>query len=376
MRAMAGSQVEELVVRDPARRPRLAASSASPVSGSAAAPADRHPPRASAPPARDILRYFQTENFLIVSGGIALGMLLAVALNLLLMTALRVAATAAVLPADRRAGAVGAWAACRARPRAARGGGAAGGGDEVGVMRWVSSNISSGSALLDAGVHGMFGYYLDLALRSLKRNKVLTALMVLAIGLGIGASMTTLTVMHCCRAIRCRSERQLFYPQVDPMPLDAQERAGSRADRQLTWLDAMDLWRRSAPIAQAMMVGGNHGGAAGGAARSRCAMHTLVRPRRISSRCSACRSARRSLDRGTTTPAGRGGGARPTLSDKLFGGADSMGRTLRLGEPTCASSACIEPWRPSPHVLRPVAAGSFRPGRWRVLPAGEHGAMA
>ncbi|MEO7068618.1 MAG: FtsX-like permease family protein [Rhodanobacter sp.] len=33
----------------------------------------------------DILRYFQTENFLIVSGGIALGMLLAFALNLMLM---------------------------------------------------------------------------------------------------------------------------------------------------------------------------------------------------------------------------------------------------------------------------------------------------
>jgi putative ABC transport system permease protein len=34
---------------------------------------------------RDILRYFQAENFMIVSGGIALGLLLAVALNLLLM---------------------------------------------------------------------------------------------------------------------------------------------------------------------------------------------------------------------------------------------------------------------------------------------------
>jgi len=33
----------------------------------------------------DILRYFQTENFLIVTGGIALGMLLAFGLNLLLM---------------------------------------------------------------------------------------------------------------------------------------------------------------------------------------------------------------------------------------------------------------------------------------------------
>jgi len=42
----------------------------------------------------------------------------------------------------------------------------------------------------------MFAYYLDLALRSFRRNKALTALMVLAIALGIGASMTTLTVFH------------------------------------------------------------------------------------------------------------------------------------------------------------------------------------
>jgi len=33
----------------------------------------------------DILSYFQTENFLIVSGGIVLGMVLAFAINLLLM---------------------------------------------------------------------------------------------------------------------------------------------------------------------------------------------------------------------------------------------------------------------------------------------------
>src|SRR5439155_1677670 len=42
----------------------------------------------------------------------------------------------------------------------------------------------------------MFGYYIQLGLRSLRRNPVLTLLMVLGIGLGIAASMTTLTVMH------------------------------------------------------------------------------------------------------------------------------------------------------------------------------------
>ena len=40
----------------------------------------------------------------------------------------------------------------------------------------------------------MFGYYLDLALRSLKRNPVLTGLMITAIGFGIGTSMTSFCV--------------------------------------------------------------------------------------------------------------------------------------------------------------------------------------
>ena len=42
----------------------------------------------------------------------------------------------------------------------------------------------------------MFAYYLQLGLRSLRRNPILTALMVAGIALGIAASMTTLTVLH------------------------------------------------------------------------------------------------------------------------------------------------------------------------------------
>ncbi|GAA5082532.1 ABC transporter permease [Lysobacter panacisoli] len=42
----------------------------------------------------------------------------------------------------------------------------------------------------------MFGYYLRLAMISLKRNRILTALMVAAIALGIGMSMTSMTVLH------------------------------------------------------------------------------------------------------------------------------------------------------------------------------------
>ena len=57
----------------------------------------------------------------------------------------------------------------------------------------------------------MFNYYFGLALRSLKRNVVLTALMIAAIGVGIGASMTTLTVFRAMGSDPIpQKSRQLF----------------------------------------------------------------------------------------------------------------------------------------------------------------------
>ena len=62
----------------------------------------------------------------------------------------------------------------------------------------------------------MFNYYFGLALRSLRRNPVLTALMVVTIGVGIGASMTTLTVFRAMDADPMpHKSRQLFVPQID-----------------------------------------------------------------------------------------------------------------------------------------------------------------
>ena len=42
----------------------------------------------------------------------------------------------------------------------------------------------------------MFGYNLKLAVKSMRRNPIMTGLMVAAIAVGIGVSMTTLTVYY------------------------------------------------------------------------------------------------------------------------------------------------------------------------------------
>ena len=90
----------------------------------------------------------------------------------------------------------------------------------------------------------MFAYYLDLALRSLKRNKALTALMVLAVALGIGASMTTLTVFHVLSGdpLPARSGT-LFYPQLDPQDKDGYE-PDKEPPEQVTWIDGMNAAAR------------------------------------------------------------------------------------------------------------------------------------
>ena len=65
----------------------------------------------------------------------------------------------------------------------------------------------------------MFGYYLNLALHSFKRNKVLTALMVLALGLGIGASITTLAVLKLLSGDPLPQKSSLvFAAEIDPLP--------------------------------------------------------------------------------------------------------------------------------------------------------------
>ncbi|MFK2901981.1 ABC transporter permease [Dyella jejuensis] len=62
----------------------------------------------------------------------------------------------------------------------------------------------------------MFGYYLDLALRSLKRNAGLTVLMVLSIGVGVALAMTTWTLVHMMgRDPIPNKSARLFMPTID-----------------------------------------------------------------------------------------------------------------------------------------------------------------
>jgi putative ABC transport system permease protein len=88
----------------------------------------------------------------------------------------------------------------------------------------------------------MFSYYLQLGLRSLRRNPVLTGLMVMAIGFGVAASMTTYSVFRATsRDPIPQKSSQLFNTQVDNWGPDKIEKG--EPPKALSYKDAMALLR-------------------------------------------------------------------------------------------------------------------------------------
>ncbi len=104
----------------------------------------------------------------------------------------------------------------------------------------------------------MFGYYLQLAVRSFARNKVLTTLMVLTIAVGIGATMTTLAMYFVLSGnpIPGKSSR-LFYAQLEPRSLGKDATLDTDPPSQMSRYDAEELLRQKRGDRQAAMSAGS-----------------------------------------------------------------------------------------------------------------------
>jgi putative ABC transport system permease protein len=195
----------------------------------------------------------------------------------------------------------------------------------------------------------MFAYYLDLARRSFKRNVALTVLMVIAIAFGVGASMTTLTVLHVLSVdpIPGKSQ-QLYFVQLDPvralgyMP-------GEEPMEQMTRLDSEALLRAHKADRQAMMTSGR----------------AAVEPQRagmtpfyVDGRWTSADffpmfqvpfAAGGSWSGEDDTRANRVAVITRALADKLYGTTEAVGRTIRVEGHDLRVIGVIADWRPTPH---------------------------
>ena len=206
----------------------------------------------------------------------------------------------------------------------------------------------------------MFSYYLKLALLSCKRTWGMTLLMVLAIALGIGAAMTTVTVNYLMSAnpIPQKSD-QLFYVQLDAWePNNPYFDNGDPPD-QLTYRDATTLWQAKKAPRQSIATG-----AAG-----------VIEP--------ADKAALPFMAQGRANSAdffpmfdvpflyGSGWDEQADLkkefvvvinseiNERLFGGKDSTGQTLRLAGKDFRITGVIKRWQPQPRFYD-ISTGAFQ----------------
>jgi len=194
----------------------------------------------------------------------------------------------------------------------------------------------------------MLAYYFELALRSLKRSPILTALMVLAVALGIGASMTTLTVLRVLSGdpIPAKSSK-LYCPQIDPRDLFGYA-PGVEPPGQVTWIDGLNLLRAGRADRQALMTGGYVA-----IQPTEPSLDPFIEPARYTTAAffpmfdvpfqyGHSWTGSDDDDRARVVVISH------ALNDRLFGGKNSTGETLRLGGHEFRIAGVLGDWRPNP----------------------------
>jgi putative ABC transport system permease protein len=206
----------------------------------------------------------------------------------------------------------------------------------------------------------MFSYYLRLAIASFRRNPGLTALMIMAIALGISVCMVTLTSYRAAARIPLPDKNDLLYvPNVDSWdpenPYD-KDVPGNAPDLQ-TYRDTRALYASTIPDLKIMMF--KAGGVLSGGNK--------MDPEYVSARMTTG-----DFFAMFETPFLYGGGwnakadegPEPVIvlsketNQKAFGGVDSVGKTVLWHDREFRVVGVLDDWEPAPKFFD-VSNGSF-----------------
>lgn len=196
----------------------------------------------------------------------------------------------------------------------------------------------------------MLSYHFEVAWHGFRRDKLITALMVMAVALGIGASMTALTVFHVLSGDPLPGKSHtLFYVLVDPRHIGHHQLdSGVEPPPRLTRFDAESLYASGRANRQAIMYGGYV--AVYPPDARQIPFHTEARftsPEFFSMFDTPFRyggpwNLAAERDHQNVVVIGK------SLNDKLFGGRESVGQTLRINDSFFRIVGVLDPWRPVP----------------------------
>ncbi len=193
----------------------------------------------------------------------------------------------------------------------------------------------------------MSAYYFGLALHNLRRNPWLTGLIVIAVALGIGSSMTVYSILRAMSADpMAHKSAQLFTPQLDNFG-PGNRRNGEPPDL-LTYRDAVALHKAHLGIRQAAMyeialaASTQDARQAPVLAQGRATHGDFFAMFEVPFRSGGPWSAADDEARANVAVITAG------LADQLFPGVQAVGRIIRLEGQDYRVSGVTRPWAPAP----------------------------
>lgn len=205
----------------------------------------------------------------------------------------------------------------------------------------------------------MFIYYLRLAMLSLRKNILLTSLMIMAIGLGIGAAMTTITVNYLMSAdpIPHKSDR-LFYVQLDNWDANSPYQEPNEPPDQVTWLEATNLmaagkaYRQSAMGQSVLIVEPNRPEQKPFVSNVRLAYADFFPMFDVPFLYGSGWTASDDLDRRLVVVLSK------ATNDEVFGGINSVGENLVMEGRSYQVVGVLDDWHPRPKFFD-ISTGAF-----------------
>lgn len=206
----------------------------------------------------------------------------------------------------------------------------------------------------------MFGYNVKLAMLSMRRNPIMTALMVAAIAVGIGISMTTLSVYHMMNGNPIpEKSSELFAVTLDSWspirPFD--DDRPERAPHQLTFQDAERLIalgggkRQTAMFESSLIIEPTNDEEMPFEATARVASGDFF----------AMFNVPFIYGDGWEKSADAAGAAMVVLTkqlnERMFGGEDSVGEWLTMNGTRFQVTGVIDNWEPTPRFYDPINGG-------------------
>jgi putative ABC transport system permease protein len=195
----------------------------------------------------------------------------------------------------------------------------------------------------------MFKYYSKLAVLSFIKNPLISLLMISAIGLGIGASMTTLTLNHLMSANPISHKNDvLFHVQLDSWDSNKAFQEPNIPPDQVTWLDATNLMKEKKAYRQTAVATGN----------------LIIQPEGVESKpfIAAARFAYADFFTMFDTPFLYGSSwissndenidlvvvLSKKVNEEVYGGRNSVGETLKIGKNNYKVIGVLDNWELKP----------------------------